>query len=222
MTGFRSVLSLFGAAFSHDMSNRLQGAVGFMDLLVRSETDPARRKDLQFVLDSTLEIRDFGKKLGEMVERYPVERVELELEPVIRSAATCCFRTHPDVQVQLSWEIEKEVAVVSTDPVYTMFALVCLLDNALEASGNEGRIHVSVAQAPDDMWSIEVADEGSGMEQQLLDRTGRPFESKADGVARGVGLWLARRAAKLMGGRMSHSSAGAGHGVRARLDLPLG
>lgn len=222
---FEQVIGLMGAAFAHELNNRLQGVIGFLDLLVRTEPNAERRRDLEYALNATLECRTFAKRTGDLSERYPPRLVELRLEPLLRSVFAACARVHEAAQVDLSVQVPAEIVCVRSEPVLLVVGVYGLLDNAFRAAagnvGRKGRIGVSCSVVEGGTWAVAVTDDGKGGQPEVLQRAGQPFVSDRQGPGMGVGLWLARRAAKILGGQMEVSSNGPGLGTVSVLRFPL-
>jgi signal transduction histidine kinase len=210
-----------GEAFAHELNNRLQGVVGFLDIIVRTEQDESRRKDLEFVLDSTLKCREFAVNVGDLSERHPARRVEIPVEPLIRSVAAFCAKQHGDVDAEVMVEVAAKVEKVRTEPALVTVALYGLVDNAFRALPKKGEIKVSCVSTDEGEWTLSVADDGKGMAREMVDRAGQPFATNKEGPAVGVGLWFARRVSKILGGRMHVMSGGPGQGTTVTVSVPL-
>lgn len=104
-------------------------------------------------------------------------------------------------------------------------ALLNILNNACDALGGAGCITVSARPTRSRARrhvTIEVRDEGPGMERMILDRALDPFfTTKPAGAGTGLGLPLARDFARRHGGDLTIRSA-PGQGAVVTLRLPLG
>ncbi len=93
--------------------------------------------------------------------------------------------------------------------------LADLVENALRAGARE--IRVTVRRQGDDLL-LEVADDGEGMDPQVLDRACDPFFSTKPGAKVGLGLPLLQQTAEELGGTWGlESRPGQGTRVWARL-----
>ena len=108
-------------------------------------------------------------------------------------------------------------AVVQMDPEPLRSVLAHLIDNAVEASGAEGRVRVSLG-ADDERVTIDVSDEGPGMEVSFVrDELFRPFRSTKDGGF-GIGVYQTRELVRAAGGQLEVASQpGAGTTMRVVL-----
>ena len=121
--------------------------------------------------------------------------------------------------VKLSLEVNDGVPAVMADRRLLERAVVNLLENALQAVGEDGTIRVRLRSAEAGRRAeIEIEDSGAGIDAAVKDRLFEPFFStKTSGS--GLGLALVRRIAEDHGGGVSLEPA-PGRGTRAVLWLP--
>jgi two-component system nitrogen regulation sensor histidine kinase NtrY len=120
-------------------------------------------------------------------------------------------------QVELSLELEPGVPRVRADRRLLERGIVNLVENALQAVGDKGRIRV-LLRAEGARVVIEVRDSGPGIDPEIRDRVFEPFFStKTSGS--GLGLALVKKIAEDHGGGVALESGGR-HGTRAILWLP--
>jgi len=94
-----------------------------------------------------------------------------------------------------------------------------LLQNALEATPDGGRVSLR-AYADAGQAVIEVADTGSGMDEEFIrTRLFQPFDS-TKGAGMGIGAYECRETVRALGGQLAVEST-PGRGTRFRISLPL-
>jgi PAS domain S-box-containing protein len=114
-------------------------------------------------------------------------------------------------------------AWVAADPIRLRQVLVNLLSNAVKYNRHGGSVSVSW-RMQDDECHVSVTDTGPGIAHDKLARLFEPFNrlgaesSKVEGT--GIGLFLSRRLAEMMGGRLEIASK-LGEGTIATLALKL-
>lgn len=94
-----------------------------------------------------------------------------------------------------------------------------LVQNALDASTNEGKVWISV-ERKNDKATIEVGDTGQGMTKEFIrDRLFKPFQSTKDS-GMGIGAYESAQYVRELGGEMLVESE-PGVGTRILVSLPL-
>ncbi len=117
------------------------------------------------------------------------------------------------------------VGRIRTDPHRVLQILINLLVNARRACAGaaERRITLTIATtgiASGQRLVITVADSGAGIAAEHLSRLfDLGFTTRVDG--QGVGLHASANAARLLGGTLTATSAGIGHGATFTLTLPV-
>jgi signal transduction histidine kinase len=103
----------------------------------------------------------------------------------------------------------------------TLQILVNLIGNAVRYSPEGGVVTVSVTTTPDGYANAIVADQGRGIDPADHDRIFAKFErlDPLEATGNGLGLYIARRLARAMGGDLTVESE-AGEGARFTLSLP--
>lgn len=169
--------------------------------LVRSEVERSRA-----VLDR-LSLRS-GELRGEAAEPTRVGELATSLsdlgEPLLSRIDVRC--TTPERQVRVPRRALEQV-------------IASLARNALDASGQDGRIELSL-DASGRTLVIDVVDRGEGMGPEARARAGEPFfTTKPPGRGMGLGLFLARTLVSQLGGSLAIDST-LGRGTRVTVRLP--
>jgi signal transduction histidine kinase len=122
--------------------------------------------------------------------------------------------------VSLDLEIAEDLPSLPLDRRLVSRAVVNLLENALHAVGDRGRIAVRVTSSKNEGWvEVAVEDDGPGLTPQALARAFEPFFS-TKGNGSGLGLALVRRVAEDHGGSAALVSDPGGT-TRATLRFPF-
>jgi C4-dicarboxylate-specific signal transduction histidine kinase len=216
-----AILSAYGAhyadealsALRHDVLNRMT-ALGALGFEIRRSLQPKgevreRLEDLNRQIGMVCEsvARRLTSPRSEPPPRCPVR------ETVERVAAVCQGPVAlPSIPPRLSAAIE---------PVELGVALLCLVENALEAGARRPRARVRLLWQADaeDRVAIEVVDGGPGLSPAVQARAFERFFSTKPGHA-GLGLCVARTIVLRWGGDLELARAAGDHGTRATLRLP--
>jgi signal transduction histidine kinase len=126
------------------------------------------------------------------------------------------YRSALPESVELVVEAAQPLPAVHADRRLLERAVVNLVENALQAIGERGRVQVRVGAA-DGRVGVTVADDGPGMDADVQARVFEPFFSTKTGGS-GLGLALVKKIAEDHGGGVSLESGPAG--TRVGIWLP--
>ncbi len=243
-----NALAQFLASMSHDVRNELNGAMtsmhGVVDTaselrphLAKSGADPARLSQFEELLREVDECRHaINSTINAMSRLLEAERLRKNvtaspravalsklLDGAVRSAARMDRGDRPDVShaVQRIKVKCPDELQLWTDPDVLGTILVNLIGNAVKYAPN-GEIEVVARLASDDSCELTITDHGPGLPQEQVQALFGEFQrgehpEAIEGV--GLGLFIATRAAELLGARLDAKSA-PGEGSQFRLVLP--
>jgi len=218
---------------THDLKNPLGAALGYADLLSGGVLGPVPESQIQVVwrlrhlLSATLEtVNDLVElsRAGESGLR--IDRNETDVVAIAREV-TDDYRAMAD-SAGLTLQLDASTAIgkVETDPVRVRQVLGNLLSNAVKYTPRGGCVQVKAAVVADDgigrAVALSIADDGPGIPKEHRDRVFDEFfrvptTSGADGA--GVGLAIARRVSRMLGGELRLSETPGG-GATFTLLLP--
>ena len=137
----------------------------------------------------------------------------VDLEMLVRRV--CAAKVDPRVPISL--ELEPDVTTFGHDDRLE-HVIGHLVQNAIDASLPEGRVHVSI-EREGAFASVIVADQGIGMTAEFVrDRLFKPFQTtKPAGM--GIGVYESSQYVASLGGELLIDSA-PGAGTRVRVRLP--
>jgi signal transduction histidine kinase len=229
---------------AHTLKNPLVSIKTFTQLL------PERYDDVEFRKNFLGVVAAEADKINEVADRLLLYSAAHQLEPVptdlralvetvLNDAAPRCRR----LGVQVERDLE-ELPVTMADPQRLSVALTSLVDNALDAMEEGGRLGASTrlveapatvstgerfvvdfssnagptGGGPPAFAAIEISDTGCGIPRERLAKVVQPFRSdKVRGV--GLGLAIVAKVIEEHHGRMEITST-PGRGTRVRLLLP--
>jgi signal transduction histidine kinase len=152
----------------------------------------------------------------------PLVEEELLLEPLLRQIADERASRIAEAGLTLELQLLEAGATIRADQRRLSRALGHLLDNAIAATGEGGRIllMLSCEHHGDREWTrIVVSDNGRGMDAASLARAIEGLGEEGTARRQGIGLPLARRIIEAHGGSLEVVSE-PGQGTAAIIDFP--
>jgi signal transduction histidine kinase len=208
-----------GAA--HHLNNLLTIVVGRVQLVLRSTEDERVRRPLTIVEKAAKDGADVVRRLQEFARARPVRqprpvrvnRLLAEVLALVHARSPRTPVTKVDVDMRLA-----DVPPISGDAAALREALTHIVDNALEAMPNGGRLLVET-HATADTVSVAVTDSGVGMSDAVRVHAPEPFFTTKGEKATGLGLSVAHGVARSHGGELAIESA-EGAGTTVIVTLP--
>jgi two-component system cell cycle sensor histidine kinase PleC len=225
--------SQFLANISHELRTPLNAIIGFSDMMLAGIAGPlagkaeeysriisGSGKHLLHIVNDLLDIAkiDAGKFTLEREQIEPVSFGDACLE-MVREAA---YRQ----DLQLSVEIEPQLAAFHADARRLKQVMLNLLSNAIKFTGPGGSVVLRLRRAEQDGVAFEVHDTGVGMAPSELAVALEPFGQVDAGLNRrhdgaGLGLPLARSLVEQHGGTLRIESV-KGRGTVVTVTVPAG
>jgi signal transduction histidine kinase/ActR/RegA family two-component response regulator len=208
--------SAFMAAVCHDLRTPLSAILTGATELSRTAREATERSHARLIEDAG---QMMNRLLDDLLDQSRLEAGRMEIEPITFNlrdllARTCRFwqgQAHAK-GIRLVLEGGRHLpAWVEADPVRVRQILNNLLSNAVKFTA-EGEVRVRLNAWPTDdnrcALTIEVLDTGEGMDEDQQKRLFVAFDQTRAGVAgshggSGLGLWISRGLAQLMGGRLT-------------------
>ena len=205
---------------THELRNPLNAAMLAAELVREDAAGSSGRaldaldRSLRRMLDLVDSVLDTARNESDATECRPTPTTlgEIFADP-ISTAEVQAQRKGLALETEFDASSELEV-----DPDLTRSAIQNLLDNAVKYTG-EGGIAVSVDEGPDEIV-IHVRDSCPGISPEELQTIFQPFRRGQTGTkGTGLGLTIAKRAARLQGGDLQAESEG-DHGCHFWMTLP--
>ncbi len=215
---------------AHDFNNLLAAVLGGLGLIERRVT---LQEDQQKIITMTRHAAEQGAELvGRLLSFSRKQRLEpapIDTAALARSVSELLAHTLGGL-VELKWNCTLDSWHAYADDAQLELALMNLVINARDAMPQGGTVTVSTRNMTfdepqrdlpaGDYVVFEVADQGSGIEPELLERVMEPFfTTKEVGKGTGLGLSMVYGFAQQSGGTIRIEST-VGQGTRVQIWLP--
>jgi len=201
------------ATVSHEIRTPMTAILGYADVLIGSLTDPEHlkaartiRRNSEYLLKLVDDILDLSKlESGKLA----VELVPCSPRRIV-SDVVQLMQVRADAK-QLALEVVVDDAVprsIVTDPMRLRQILLNLVSNAIKFSSRGAvRLTTSYVAGEHPLLEFRIRDEGIGMTPRQIDKLFYPFAQGDESTSRlyggsGLGLWISRRLANLLGGEI--------------------
>lgn len=207
-----AALGRMSAVMAHEMLNPLASMKGHAQLLAESLPAAGReRGKAERVVAEAVRLEELSRGLLTFVRSQRIERREADPAAILRQAAEAVGAGRIDLDLGGAperWPL---------DPDRLQQALVNLLHNALQASGDGGRAQAAVTVEEGDLV-YSVRDHGPGVSPTDAERIFEPFfTTRVRGT--GLGLAVTRQIVELHGGTIVARS-NPGGGAELRISIP--
>jgi signal transduction histidine kinase/ActR/RegA family two-component response regulator len=218
----------FLAVLGHELRNPLAGIDGGLRLLEAGADEEKGRWALGMM---RRQVGVLASLLDDLFDVSAVARGKLELqkqvlilEEVVELAVAATRSRFEERQQRLTLAISGEALPVEGDPRRLEQVLANLLVNASKYSDAGTTVELRVRREVGEAV-VEVADQGAGIQPELLEHIFEPFVQARTGFqisgGLGIGLTLVRQLVELHGGSVAATSPGLGKGSTFTVRLPL-
>lgn len=230
--------SAFLASMSHELRTPLNAVIGLVELTLRSCLDPVQRRDLELAVEASKRLLSL---INEVLDLSKIESGRLTLEAIdfdpVGQAERLVLSMRPLAErkgLSLAFSASDRVPRAALgDPLRFSEIILNLVGNAIKFTERGGvSVTLDPAKAEDDprqvALEVTVADTGIGIAPDRIATVFDDFSQAGTDTARkyggtGLGLGIARRLARLMGGDVTASSRpGEGSTFRFECRLPVG
>jgi CheY-like chemotaxis protein len=218
-----------------DFNNALASILGHASLLLsQAPPDHPWRRSLMEVEKSAAKAAEISNDLAEWSsqDQGPPSNEGGNLNDLLHRMVTA-FKADPGCIVQWSLSFEEGLYAVKLDEAKIQQAVAKVLENAVEATGLDGRVEVRTRNLSlPEPWldgttqlragshvCVEIADNGEGIRAEVLPRVFEPFFTTKGGKHRGLGLTWVYGIVTNHGGSVAISSR-PNSGTSVRLYLP--
>ena len=221
-------IGTLAGGIAHDFGNILTSLIGYAEMALEDdlEEDAPARHDVEQILTGCLRARELVDRILTFSQRSKAPLQPLHLMPLIKEALKFLKSALPE-SVTLEFEFDCTDDLIFETPAKIYQLMVNLVTNssqALAKTGGKIKVRVSNPKASSarpiefsqmvetDILCITVADDGSGMTPEILERIFEPYFTTRDkSGGAGLGLSVVHGIVSGLGGTIDvNSSIGAG------------
>jgi PAS domain S-box-containing protein len=196
-------LGTLAGGIAHDLNNALAPIMMSIASLRLDEEDPERIDTLETIENSAVRAADMVRQVLSFARGMEGRRIDVPLRRVLKDLSKIIHDTFPK-DVVLKQSVDPALWVLEADPTQIHQVLLNLCVNARDAMSSGGTITISAKNEwldqrrlpaldtvkPGPFVQVRVADTGSGMPADILERIFDPFFTTKD-LGQGTGLGLA-------------------------------
>lgn len=221
----------FLAVLSHELRNPTAAITNALSIVKKQEIPQGSlRRAIDIIQQQSNQV---GKMLDDLLHVSRVTHNKFKLQLKATDVGQLARQVVQSIEHRIDLKNQNLAIELPAEPVYAFVdetriiqAQTNLLVNASKYTPDYGKITFSIREESGTVV-IEVADNGEGMSDELLDRVfevfvqaDQPLDRTTGGM--GLGLPLVKMIAKAHGGEVIASSQGQGRGSVVRMTFPIG
>ncbi|MCX7634881.1 MAG: PAS domain S-box protein, partial [Syntrophales bacterium] len=229
-------IGTLAGGIAHDFNNILGAVIGYTELALLKNKDPQVDQYLQQVLQASGRSRDLVNQILTFSRQREQEKKPVAVGPIVKEVVKFLRASTPTTIAIRASLIPEGLDVVMGDATQIHQVLMNLCTNAIHAMRATGGVleirldhrqilepalHSGASLAKGNYLSLNVADTGTGMPPEILERIFDPFfTTKPPGEGTGLGLSVVYGIVKDMKGTITVDSE-PGKGTSIEILLPL-
>jgi two-component system NtrC family sensor kinase len=210
------------ANIAHEINNPLTTVLGYTTHLLKTLDLPETpRRILGLMEQETLRVRKILRDLLDFAHQRPSWMQPGDIAQLLRETVVLVRGVAGKTSITIHEDYPSAPILVSMDHHEMKQVFINIINNAFQAMPLGGDIQLRLDTSSAGEVLIEVADTGSGIAPEHLDKIFEPFFSTKDaGYGTGLGLSISYRIVRNHGGRIDAESK-PGRGAVFRIFLPV-
>ena len=210
------------AGVAHELNNPLSTILLYSDVMYKETAEgDQRREDLKMIMDEAQRCKIIVADLLNFARQQEILAQDTDLQALVNEVLIKVNHRHRFDKIQIVQEFGPDLPHIQADPAQLQQVFINLLNNAADAMESGGTITISAAPLDGKTVEIRVADTGSGIPPENLDKLFTPFfTTKPAGKGTGLGLSIVYGIIKMHYGQI-HAQSEVGQGTTIVITLPV-
>ncbi len=183
-----ATMGQLSAGIAHELNNPLGVVMMYSNILLDEcdENDPVR-DDLKLIVDQAERCKRIVGGLLNFARKSQVKWDHIDAAELLNSSLSAVVVPE---NVTISFDPPPKMIAFQVDAEQLMQVLTNIYKNAIEAMPDGGSITVNLGETEENMVHIEIADTGTGIPKEHLEKVFEPFFTTKE-IGKGTGLGLA-------------------------------
>ncbi len=213
-------LGTLASGMAHEIGTPMNVIQGRAEYLLQRTTEEPIKKGLATIIAQVERITKIMNQLLTFARRRPIERKPMDLKKTIADCLDIVQERLKQHRVEVETSYAEPLPLVHADPDQMSQVLLNLVLNAIQAMPEGGRLSLALEPEGPGM-KLSVADTGSGMPAETLNKIFDPFFTTKDvGAGTGLGLTVVHGIVEDHGGAI-HVYSVPGRGTTFTIHLPI-
>ncbi len=213
-------LGTLASGMAHEIGTPMNVIQGRAEYLLQRTTEEPIKKGLATIIAQVERITKIMNQLLTFARRRPIERKPMDLKKTIADCLDIVQERLKQHRVEVETSYAEPLPLVYADPDQMSQVLLNLVLNAIQAMPEGGRLSLALEPEGPGM-KLSVADTGSGMPAETLNKIFDPFFTTKDvGAGTGLGLTVVHGIVEDHGGAI-HVYSVPGRGTTFTIHLPI-
>ncbi len=213
-------LGTLASGMAHEIGTPMNVIQGRAEYLLQRTTEEPIKKGLATIIAQVERITKIMNQLLTFARRRPIERKPMDWKKTIADCLDIVQERLKQHRVEVETSYAEPLPLVHADPDQMSQVLLNLVLNAIQAMPEGGRLSLALEPEGPGM-KLSVADTGSGMPAETLNKIFDPFFTTKDvGAGTGLGLTVVHGIVEDHGGAI-HVYSVPGRGTTFTIHLPI-
>jgi len=182
-------LGLLTSGIAHELNNKLTPILGFADLINISHLDAKDQKRFAVINNSANSAKKIVESLLTFSRNLPPEKIVFNMREIIDRTINLYKPTIKKRGIKIMHEVSSEPLLIKADMNCMEQVMVNLINNAIDAIGDQKGNIVIQSFVQDDFIHIHIKDSGCGIPNEVMPNIFDPFfTTKSREKGTGLGL----------------------------------